>query len=195
MALSVSKYTYPYLPSSYKHTFLIRHPLRSIYSYRKGMFAQQQLAGLLKGEAANERTYDLERDDRYFLPGYYVKEIYDLWVYVKENLDSNPVVIDGDDLLTKPKETLSAYCSAVGLPYSDNLLKWDASTDVIRKMKAPGDDLLINMLDLYGKAMRSSEFMPQSEMPSRDQLTPDVIRCADKVTKYYEEMYDTKVTI
>ena len=95
MGFCVPKDGLQYLPLGYKHTFLIRNPLRTIYSYRKSI-----------------------TDDRYFVQGCFVKEQYDLWMHVKENLDSNPVVIDADDLLTKPKETLSAYCAAVGLPYT-----------------------------------------------------------------------------
>ena len=117
-----------------------------------------------------------------------------MWMHVKENLDSNPVVIDADDLLTKPKETLSTYCAAVGLPYSDSLLKWDASADIAKKIKAPGINMLIDMAG-FQKAMESSEFMPPSELPSLDQLTPDVIRCSERVMKYYEEMYEHRLKV
>ena len=109
------------------------HPLRTIYSYRKSI-----------------------KDDRYLAQGCFVKEQYDIWTHVKENLDSNPVVIDADDLLTKPKETLFACCFAVGLPYSDSLLQWpwDASTYVIKKTKTSGDN--IDMV-AYKEAIGSSE--------------------------------------
>ena len=175
MAPSVSGRYLKFIPEGYKHTFLIRDPVRTIYSYRKSLLAQLKIAGQLESLGKNEETFDLERDDRYFLPGCFTKEQHDLWKYVKENLDSNPVVIDADDLLTRPKETLSAYCSAVGLPYSDSLLKWDASTEVIKKIKSPGDRLLLDV-DSYSKAVKSSEFLPPSKLPSRDEISPDVIR-------------------
>ena len=181
-----------YLPKGYKHTFLIRNPLRILYSYREIMFLILQSAGLL-GELTHN-TYDLERDDRYFPQGCFVKGQYDIWMHVKENLDSNPVVIDADDLLTKPKETLSAYCAAVGLPYSDSLLQWDASTNITKKIKAPGNVILVD-LAFYQKAITSSEFMPPSKLPPRDQLTPDVIRCSERVMKYYEEMYEHRMKV
>ena len=137
MAMIVSRDTYHYLPEGYTHTFLIRDPLRMMYSYRKLLYTMVKSAGLLSSELAdNEQAYDLERDDRFFTqcPGYFVKEQYDLWVYVKETFNPNPLVIDTEDLLRKPKETLFAYCSVVGLPYSDNLLKWDGSMDVVKKI-------------------------------------------------------------
>ena len=143
MGYSVSGDTLPYLPRGYKHTFLIRNPLRFIYSWREIMSTVLESAGLLEsGVIQNKRAYDLERDDRYFLPGCFMKELYDLWTYVRETLDCNPLVIDADDLLRKPKETLSAYCAAVGLPYSHNLMQWDASNDIAKKIRASGDNIL-----------------------------------------------------
>ena len=193
MSIGVTKDTYEYLPEGYKHTFLIRNPLRTIYSYREEMFPTLASAGVL-GNGITHDTYDLERDDRFFSQGCFVKEQYDVWMHVKENLDNNPVVIDADDLLIKPKETLSAYCAAVGLPYSDSLLKWDASTDIAKKIKAPGSNMLIDMT-CFQKAMESSEFMSPSKLPSRDHLTPDVIRCSEKVMKYYEELYKHRLEV
>ena len=119
MGSSITEGYHQYLPKGYKHTFLIRNPTHSIFSYRKAMYKHFSQLGLLQGEAADEKTYDVERDERYIPPGFFTKELYDLWVYVKANLDSNPVIIDADELLTHPKEVLSAYCNAVGLPYHD----------------------------------------------------------------------------
>ncbi|XP_030830756.1 uncharacterized protein LOC105437649 [Strongylocentrotus purpuratus] len=185
-----------YLPKGYRHTFLIRHPVRSIASYRKMMYNQFSELGLLEGKAASEETYDVERDDRFFPSGYGTKETYDLWNYIQdENIDTNPVVIDGNDLLSKPAETLSAYCTAVGLPYSNGLLQWDASPKVLTRMKASGDNLLMDLVNFYGTAMKSSCFLPSKKMPPRDQLPADVIRCSDKVMTYYEDMYKTRLKI
>jgi Sulfotransferase domain len=36
-----------------------------------------------------------------------------------------PVVIDSDDLVTRPAATMAAYCAAVGLPFSPQALTWD----------------------------------------------------------------------
>ncbi|XP_071490720.1 uncharacterized protein [Diadema antillarum] len=184
---------FQYIPSGFKHTFLIRNPVRAINSYRQAMFTHFSQLGLLEGEAANEQTYDIERDDKYFPHGYYMKELYDVWQYVKHNIDSNPVVIDADDFLTRPAEVLSAYCAAVGLPYSESLLKWDASTQSLKSWKAAGDSLVQDLVSFYGRAMRSSEFLPQSKLP--DQLTPDVIRCSNEVMVYFKEMYKNRLKI
>ncbi|XP_071499702.1 uncharacterized protein [Diadema antillarum] len=188
-----SGHTFQYLPSGFKHTFLIRHPVRCINSGRKATFALFSQLGLLQGEAANEETYDIERDDKYFPPGCYFKELYDVWKYVRENIDNDPVVIDADDLLAKPGEVLKAYCAAVGFPYSESLLQWDASTESLRSWKAAGDNVVLDLVSFYGTAMKSSKFLPPSKFP--DRLTPDVIRCSKKVMKYYEEMYNSRIKV
>jgi hypothetical protein len=36
-----------------------------------------------------------------------------------------PVVIDSDDLVTRPAATMAAYCAAVGLPFNPQALTWD----------------------------------------------------------------------
>ncbi|XP_041480481.1 branched-chain-amino-acid aminotransferase-like protein 1 [Lytechinus variegatus] len=196
MAFGVPDGYRQFLPKGYRHTFLIRNPLRSIYSYRKSMFKQFSELGLLEGDAADESTYDLERHDRYFAPGYFVKEVYDLWKYLQDSgIDPNPLIIDGDDLLTKPAETLSAYCAAVGLPYNDSLLQWDESVEAFKKMKASGDNVLMDVVNFYGTAMKSSCFFPASKPVPRDQLPADVIRCSEKVMAYFDEMYEARIKV
>ncbi|XP_071498619.1 uncharacterized protein [Diadema antillarum] len=193
MGAGLTDDTFQFLPERYQHTFLIRNPKRSINSYRKAMYTQFSQLGLLEGEAANEQTYDVERDDKYFPPGCYMKELYDVWKSVRENIDSDPIVIDADDLLNKPAEVLSAYCAAVGLPYSESLLEWDASIDSLKSWKAAGDNLVIDVVNFYGTAMRSSKFFPASKFP--ENLTPDVIRCSDRVMKYFDEMYESRLIV
>lgn len=36
-----------------------------------------------------------------------------------------PVVIDSDDLVTRPAATMAAYCAAVGLPFNPQALTWE----------------------------------------------------------------------
>ncbi len=36
-----------------------------------------------------------------------------------------PVVIDSDDLVTRPAATMAAYCAAVGLPFNPRALAWE----------------------------------------------------------------------
>jgi Sulfotransferase domain len=36
-----------------------------------------------------------------------------------------PIVIDSDDLVTRPAATMAAYCAAVGLPFNSRALTWE----------------------------------------------------------------------
>jgi hypothetical protein len=36
-----------------------------------------------------------------------------------------PVIIDSDDLVTRPAATMAAYCAAVGLPFKPRALNWE----------------------------------------------------------------------
>jgi len=36
-----------------------------------------------------------------------------------------PIVIDSDDLVSRPKATMAAYCAAVGLPFDPQALTWE----------------------------------------------------------------------
>ncbi|XP_072166451.1 uncharacterized protein [Diadema setosum] len=187
--------TFQFLPDKYQHTFLIRNPIRTINSYRRAIYNHNNQLGLLEGEAANEQTFNVERDYRSFPHGYYMKELYSIWKYVGENIDRSPIVIDADDLLAKPAGILSAYCSAVGLPYNQSLLKWDASTESVKSWKAAGDNVVHDLVHFYGTAARSSEFLLASKLPPRESLTPDVIRCSERVMKYFDEMYESRLTV
>lgn len=39
--------------------------------------------------------------------------------------DSPPIVIDSDDLVTRPRATMAAYCEAMGLPFIPAALSWE----------------------------------------------------------------------
>lgn len=193
MAYSVTPDEYKFFPAGYKHAFLIRHPLRVFRSWRKALYASHSALNLLTGEAAVEETYDVERDCPYMTSGGLMyKDICDIWKYVQENLDSDPIIIDGDDLLSKPAEVLPNFCRAIGLPYDESLLTWDASPEVAKKWKLLADGLVETTVDFYGTAILSGKFMQASKPPSRDEVTPDVIRCADQVMKYYVEMHEAR---
>ena len=196
MAHAVDKNAYDLIPDGYTHAFLIRHPLRVFSSFRKAMFAQFSVLGLLSGEATDEKTFDIGRHFPFMdQSGLIFKSMYDLWKLVCEKTDSTPIVIDGDDLMANPGKILPKYCRAVGLPYSESLLKWDASTKGVNDWKFGAKDAINSFVYVFERALKSSEFHPPNPMPDRDQVTPDVIRCADQMMPYYNEMYAARIKI
>ena len=196
---AIGKDDLEFIPAGYKHTFLIRHPLRVLGSNRAAMFEQLSQLDALTGEAANENTFDLEHDDPYMTPGLLFRDIYDVWQHVRKNANAEPIVIDADDLLTKPAEVLSKYCNAVGLPYDESLLNLSSPSDldVFKIWRSPigANELQMTVSAFSKTAMKSTAFMPPKEMPERDHMTPDVIRSVDRIIEYYDEMYEHRMKV
>ena len=184
---------YGLLPKGFQHTFLIRHPRRVFYSNRKAMIKHLIDQSLLDVDAD---SFDLERDDPLMTPGLMYKEIYDLWQFIRAHVHSDPIIIDGDDLLAKPDEILPKYCRAIGIPYNESLLQWDSSPEATKMWKTPigpDDDIQTTFMSFFQTSMNSSQFFPPSKMPSLEEVTHDVIRCTDDVMSYYNEMYEARL--
>lgn len=82
------------------HTFIIRHPAEAIASH----FALNA---------------DLNRDEIGF------GRLYEIFRHVRDETGKSPLVIDSDDLLNHPAETVRKYCAAVGIPFLPDALSWD----------------------------------------------------------------------
>lgn len=81
------------------HTFILRHPAEAIASHH----------------ALNP---DLGRDEIGFA------RLHEIFTAVRTATGATPVVIDSDDLLDRPAETVRAYCQAVGIPFLSDALNW-----------------------------------------------------------------------
>ncbi|MFD8063228.1 sulfotransferase family protein [Streptomyces cyaneofuscatus] len=81
------------------HTFIIRHPSEAIASHH----------------ALNP---DLDRDEIGFA------RLHEIFTAVRDAAGTTPVVIDSEDLLDRPADTVRSYCSAVGIPFLPDALNW-----------------------------------------------------------------------
>ncbi|WP_066372152.1 hypothetical protein [Herbidospora mongoliensis] len=81
------------------HTFIVRHPAEAIASHFR-------------------LNPDLGRDEIGFA------RLYEIFAAVRAATGATPVVIDSDDLLDRPAETVRAYCAAVGIPFIPDALNW-----------------------------------------------------------------------
>lgn len=86
--------------ASATHTFIIRHPAEAIASHRA-------------------LAPELGRDEIGFA------RLYELFAAVQAATGATPVVIDSDDLLDRPAQTVRAYCEAVGIPFLPEALSWE----------------------------------------------------------------------
>ncbi|XP_072165511.1 uncharacterized protein [Diadema setosum] len=183
-----------YLPAGFKHAFLIRNPFLVYNSLRKAGFKQLSAGNLLDESQNKEDTFDM----RYYLADYYFEDAYqhhyNLWKYVKENIDPSTMVIDASDLLNHPGEVMSKYCQAMGFPYSESMLEWEASREVTATWKWPADTLYQNKA-FMGVALESSKFNASAPIPPKDKLTPDVIALGEEAMPLYEEMYRNRLKV
>ena len=174
---------YDAIPDGYKHTFLMRHPLKVFDSYKR-MYLR---AGKLN---------DLTKLPEMIIPkGKFFKELYDLVEYTKVYQDPAPVVIDADDLLTNPGGILSAYCQLTGIPYSEQLLHWPSGTDeIFRKWIIQKEVLCIpRLLEVFKACFDSTCFMPPKLVPDQDDWSEDVLQMADSCMPYYKILYEQRL--
>ena len=99
-------------------------------------------------------------------------EIFDM---VAQKLGSAPPVIDAEDVLTDPRRTLTALCSACGIPFNDAMLKWPAGPKSFDGNWAP---------HWYNAVWQSTGFARSESEPTR--LPPALAEIADVARPYYE---------
>ena len=127
---------------------------------------------------------------------YGFEEHYDLYQHLISQ-GIKPLVIDADDLQRHPESIMSQYCSAVGIPFTKELLKWPSGDDILKTWMAPDGLVQGNKLGdeggFYDNALRSTCFAPPREAPSRESLREDVRYMADVSMPFYEKMYSNRI--
>ncbi|XP_041478388.1 uncharacterized protein LOC121426231 [Lytechinus variegatus] len=194
-------YTYAqeYLPRGFRHVFLTREPSRVFASYRKSILAAAPSIpeSHHPKHAADEREFDIIRDDvASTRPKSWYEKQHELWKYVREHIEPNPIIIDAFDLASEPRNILRAFCNDVGFPYSDDLLQWTPSQEFPTNFVTPLENMSQAVgQQLYATALSSTSFVaPRESGPvPRDQLTNDVIECVDHSMPFYREMYENRL--
>ena len=159
---------------NFQHSFLIRHPLKAVYSLYKAS-TNPTLTGW-----------------NYFDPaeaGF--RQMLELYEFVERNIHRNPVVVDADDLLDYPNEILQSYCEAVGLEYEENMTSWEPGP-------VPEWDTWAGW---HEDALKSSGFKPRvKKNRSRactafdvEDLPPEVAAVVEECMPYYEALAAKKI--
>ena len=150
----------------FKHTFIIRHPEKSTISHYKA--------------CKNSNTH-------FYYPGF--RQLYEMYEVVRRT-DPNPFVVDADDLLDNPKGMLQLYCSATGLPFTEDMLTWEPEEGEEWKH-------FPNSLIWYRTAMYSSGFMKTTQSTS-ELLSdyPEIVKeCIQYSLPYYEALYERRARL
>ncbi|XP_054772315.1 uncharacterized protein LOC129280302 [Lytechinus pictus] len=183
-----------FYPEGYKFAFLIRDPSRVYVSARKSMGAKYVETGMVPSEA----DYDLIRDDQLdSQPMKWFEREHALWKHVKANIDPDPIIIDTSDIMSRPGPTIKAFCDAVGLPYSDDLLQMKPLTEMPSNFVTAAENLFTDMSAFYERAFKSTQIIPPKDVGPlpRDQLSDDVGRCVDYSMPFYREMFESRLHI
>ncbi|XP_072028015.1 uncharacterized protein [Amphiura filiformis] len=178
-----------YIPDSFRHSFLIRHPFKVFESWER--VTNHGIEDELK------RMKISEQPDFILPSGLFFKEQYELYQHVKEHYEPNPVIIDTDDLLADPGRLLKAYCQAVGIPYSDELLHWKPGRECLDQQWMVAKELILTqtLANPHAETFASSCFGKSSKVPNQGELSDDVRHCSDVCMEYYEAMYANRLQI
>ncbi len=94
-----------------------------------------------------------------------------------DRIGRTPPVVDSKDVLVDPRRALSSLCAALGIPFSEKMLKWE-------KGRRPTDGIWAK--HWYKAVEASTEFEAYAE---RDEEVPDrLLRTLDACIPLYEEL-------
>ncbi|XP_022108114.1 branched-chain-amino-acid aminotransferase-like protein 2 [Acanthaster planci] len=168
-----------FLPRGYQHVFLIRHPLKVFPSMKS----------MLRVTMKASDDFSLEELKRYPTDGMY-RDMSDLFDHIRKEYKQEAIIIDADDLQQDPRGVLSALFTAIGMPFQEQLLSWEAGDAVSRSWIISQTQLRGNKFGHYYKnAFASTCFLRPSALPDRESLSADILRCVDASMPYYEKMY------
>lgn len=95
-----------------------------------------------------------------------------------DRLGRAPPVIEGRDVLVNPRQTLTALCGALGIPFDDHMLAWPAGPRDTDGVWAPA---------WYDAVEASTGFGPPPEEAEVD-LPDDLARIADQARPLYARL-------
>ena len=183
---------YDMIPNGYTHTFLIRDPVKLFHSWREVLMDFIQIP--------QEKRHAFRLTNLSFPITAEYQVLAELYQHIKDNLSPTspvPAIIDADDLQTHPESILKQYCQAIDIPFDKKLLSWDPSDKISYTWVSSKLVMQVNSLEsrggFFNKALASSQFRPAKPAPPKDQLTPDVIECAEASLKYYKMLHEKRI--
>ena len=154
----------------FTHSFLIRHPIRSVLSvYNK--------------EPQNFKYFYESKEIAY-------PEVYDLYCYLNEHLGISPVVIEADELLEDPEKMMEAHCNAVGIAYRDRMTKWEPNSMDTQEFR---DQKMFSLM-WSDNARKSSGLMKPDPLPVVPEGLPEeVYKCIEECLIPYNKLYPLRL--
>ncbi len=178
---------YENIPRGYTHTFLIRNPYRLFPSWKK--LKVNLMPSRIDKPFSDMPQYQVGQHFGY-------GELYDLMVHVRDELGQTPIIIDADDLQSNPSSILRQYLDLLGVKFSESLLHWEAGDEITDTWIASKNLLRGNKMEegrFYEGALKSTEFRPPKQLPSRDQIDGDLLPVIDRCMPIYEKMHSMRI--
>jgi hypothetical protein len=103
-----------------------------------------------------------------------------------DRLGRAPPVLEGSDVLADPRGALTGLCAALGIPFSEKMLRWPAGRRDSDGVWAPA---------WYDAVERSTGFTAPARIATIDDLPDDLKRIAEAARPYYERMARYRVAL
>eukprot|EP00445_Apocalathium_hangoei_P086396 CAMPEP_0204200998 /NCGR_PEP_ID=MMETSP0361-20130328/67139_1 /ASSEMBLY_ACC=CAM_ASM_000343 /TAXON_ID=268821 /ORGANISM="Scrippsiella Hangoei, Strain SHTV-5" /LENGTH=319 /DNA_ID=CAMNT_0051163543 /DNA_START=60 /DNA_END=1019 /DNA_ORIENTATION=+ len=162
-----------------QHTFLIRHPIKSVPSLYRG--------------SMDTETTGWDYFDRGEV-GY--KELHQIFEVATKELGQKAVVVDADELLADPEGVMSQYCNAIGIPFSKEMLSWEPGPVPGWETWPGWHDDAINSTGLLKKAKAtkvddegSGGSRGKSHKYAKELAIPEVQKSIAESLDHYEALY------
>ncbi|XP_006811904.1 uncharacterized protein LOC102800490 [Saccoglossus kowalevskii] len=162
-----------FLPVGYRHTFLIRNPCNSVRSLYKLT---------VNGTVPEWSTFCAEE------VGF--RQMWELYVHIKDKLGQQPVVVDYDDLLNNPPAVMQRYCHEVCFEYTDSMLHWEAGP-----IEGWGDwekEWFATLITSTGFIKTTKDANAARDM---DNLPMEVTKAIDEACIFYQKLYNCRIEV
>lgn len=100
-----------------------------------------------------------------------------------------PPVIDSDDLLEKPAEMVAAFCNAVGIPFIESALSWQAGADTGDYSWWDGGSFHANLKASTGLKPQKRRYIEIDDAPTRVQ------RVHRRMKPHYDHLYQYRIKL
>ena len=100
-----------------------------------------------------------------------------------------PPVVDSDDLLENPHGMTAAFCDAVGIPFIEEALTWEAGGDPSEHSWWDGGSFHANLAQSTGLTPQARKYVDLDNTPDR------VKRVYRRMMPHYQRLYDNRLTV
>ena len=149
--------------SHFTHAFLIRDPAKTLTS----LYARWPDFDKLKVGFPEQRA------------------LYDLVMALN---GSAPPVVDSDDLLENPHGMTAAFCEAVGIPFIESALTWEAGGDPSEHSWWDGGSFHANLAQSTGLTPQKRKYVDLENTPDR------VKRVYRRMMPHYQHLYQNRLS-